>query len=181
MEIFIIVVAIIAMWVGAICFNPLRRKMSGIIGVGGSYLILAGVMLLVMLLSSLFSGAGLGESAFEGIIAIIFLLLCIAYTVYVMLVRCNSVKQRILLPFAAVLIGLGFCLRFLGALIFHIPMGNGGSPAAPKAIYNSSKQRYNLVAETELYADYMLENGSDSIRIIKNDGLPSGWSSDDGF
>lgn len=98
-----------------------------------------------------------------------------------MLVRCNSAKQRILLPFAAILIGLGFCLRFLGALIFHIPMESGKSAKAPKTIYNPAKQRYNLIDETDLYADYMLENGSDSIRVIKQDGLPSGWSTDDGF
>lgn len=61
MEIFIIVCAIIAMWAGAIFYNPLRRKMAGIIGVGGSYLILAGVMLLVMTLASLIGGAGLGR------------------------------------------------------------------------------------------------------------------------
>ena len=155
--------------------------MSGIIGVGGSYLILAGVMLLIMTLSSLFSGAGFGASSSEVVITIVFMLLCIAYTVYVMLVRCNTVKQRIFLPFAAVLIGLGFCLRLLGAIVLRIPMENGKSISAPKAIYNAAKLRYNLIEETDLYADYMLENGSDSIRVIKQDGLPSGWSTNDGF
>lgn len=117
----------------------------------------------------------------EGVVSVVFLLLCIAYTVYVMLVRCQTAKQRILLPFAAILIGLGFCLRFLGALIFHIPMESGKSAKAPSRIYNPQKQAYKLIDENDLYADYMAENGGDTVRVVKQDGLHAGWSLDDGF
>ena len=41
----LVVLACLAMLGGAIFYNPLRRRMAGIIGVGGAYIVLIGVML----------------------------------------------------------------------------------------------------------------------------------------
>ena len=42
--IILIIAAIAFMFLGFFAYNPIRRKYAGIIGVGGSYLVLLGVM-----------------------------------------------------------------------------------------------------------------------------------------
>lgn len=177
MDAIVIGVAIVTMLAGAIFYNPLRRKMSGVIGVGGSYVILAGVMFLV---SALTGNFGTDAATSDLVVALVCSLVCLAYMVYVMIARCHTMKQRILLPVAACLIGLGFCWRFLMALFLHIPMENGKSAAAdyPKTLYSPEGQEYHLIDQTDIYADYVSAGGGDSKRFIKQDGMPAGWTTD---
>ena len=125
---FLIIFAIVLMVVGYFGYNPLRKKWAGIIGVGGSYIVLLGVGLLVMMIGSLISlitGGSTEGGIVEVIISVIAMLLCLAYMVYVMLTRCETIAQRILLPFVACLIGFGFCWRLLASIVFHAPMESG--------------------------------------------------------
>ena len=121
--ILLIIAAIALMLAGFLAYNPLRRKYAGIIGVGGSYIVLLGVMLLISSIGQII-GAITGESrasALEIILGLIVMLLSLGYMVYVMLTRCRTVAQRILLPFVACLIGFGFCWRAGRAEISFLP------------------------------------------------------------
>ncbi|MBR6790548.1 MAG: hypothetical protein IKM31_06760 [Oscillospiraceae bacterium] len=120
--------------IGAFGYNAFRRKMYGIIGVPGSYFSLIGMMLIVLLIGQLFSGGEVGASIGEIIGYVVLALVFLAYMIYVMIVRCDTVGQRIMLPFMAALIAFGFVWRFLAALLLHIPMGNG-SPAEVKSVF----------------------------------------------
>ena len=48
-------------------------------------------------------------SMLEIILGLVIMLVCLAYMAYVMLTRCETAVQRILLPVVACLIGFGFC------------------------------------------------------------------------
>lgn len=180
MEGILIAIAVIAMLGGAIFYNPLRRKMSNIIGVGGSYMILIGIMLLVVSIVELFTRSESKSSTMETVISIIFMVLCLGYMVYVMLARCNTAAQRIWLPFAACLIGLGFCWRFLAALILHIPMESGKAQQVvfPAVLYDPSENEFRLQSNSGDHADYYCRATGQSVQFWEADlaeGLPSGW------
>ncbi|MBQ8813801.1 MAG: hypothetical protein IJZ85_04835 [Lachnospiraceae bacterium] len=175
-------VAVVAMLIGAFGYNSLRRKWAGIIGVGGSYLILIGVMLLVAAIGTLIrviGGGSAGANGVEIVTSIIFLLICLAYTVYVMITRCTTVMQRIMLPIVAVLIGFGFCWRFLAALIFHIPMESGKVEVKfPAVIYDPNGDEYRMQSESGDHADYYCQKTGQSVQLWESDiedGLPNGW------
>ncbi|MGM9593030.1 MAG: hypothetical protein ACI3U8_01615 [Candidatus Onthomonas sp.] len=121
----LIALAVVAMLGGAIFYNPLRRKMAGIIGVGGAYVVLIGIMLLVACFTQLFGGPNVETNVTEIIVSVVFMVIAIGYMIYVMLTRCTTVAQRIALPFVACLIGLGFAWRLLAAIVLHIPMESG--------------------------------------------------------
>ncbi|MBQ8837299.1 MAG: hypothetical protein IJ002_07325 [Clostridia bacterium] len=145
MEGILMAIAVIAMLVGTAFYNPLRRKVAGVVGVGGSYMILAGVMLFVMLIGQLFNHEEVSVSIMEIVMVIIFMLLCLGYMVYVMLVRCETVAQRVMLPIIACLIGLGFCMRFILMLACHIPMESGKETASvhfPKRVIDDQGETW---------------------------------------
>lgn len=184
MEGFLVVIAIIAMLAGAIFYNPLRRKVDGIIGVGGAYIILIGVLLLVMTIGNLF-GLSSGETQVSDlIVAIVFLLLSIAYTVYVMICKCETVIQRVTLPFVATLIGMGFCWRLLLKLFLHVPMAGGGSSggsgsAIPQYIYSPQGDTYRLTSSDSIHANYECSKTGNKVQFTLNASdklaLPAGW------
>lgn len=121
---FIIVLVLFFGIFGAIFYNGLRRKVFGVIGVGGSYLATIGIMCFVTLAISLFD-----KKSHPSVMDVLGLLVigadCVAYLVYIMITRCNSVAQRVMLPFIALFIAFGFCERFLLGMLLKIPMGDG--------------------------------------------------------
>lgn len=176
-------IAVAAMLGGAIFYNPLRRKMMGVIGVGGSYLILIGIMCLVMMIGQLIQGnAKANASATEIVITILFMIAALGYMVFVMITRCRTAIQRVMLPFAAVLIGFGFCWRFLAALVLHIPMENGKTAAKkaafPSAILSSSGERFELENDSGDNATYYCPKNGQRAQfrdVDFEDGYPAGW------
>ena len=58
---FLIIAAVAFMILGFCAYNPLRRKYAGTIGVGGSYLVLLGIMLLASSVGQII-GTVTGES-----------------------------------------------------------------------------------------------------------------------
>ena len=83
---FLIIAAVAFMILGFCAYNPLRRKYAGTIGVGGSYLVLLGIMLLASSVGQII-GTVTGESnvsALEIILGVIVMILCLGYMVYVM-------------------------------------------------------------------------------------------------
>lgn len=170
------------MFLGFFAYNSLRRKYAGTIGVGGSYIILLGVMLLFSSIGQII-GAISGESnvsALEIVLGVVVMLLCLGYMVFVMLTRCETVAQRILLPFAACLIGFGFIWRLLASIVAHVPMESGehAEGAFPAILYDPSENQFRLLNEGGDNATYYCDKTGQQILFYKSDladGLPNGW------
>lgn len=175
--------------IGASRYNKLRRNWYGIVGVGGSYFILLGIMLLVALISELVNAiaghpsemeAGIGQVIFM----IVVMLAALAYLVFIMLTRCSTVKQRILLPIVAVMIGMGFCWRLLLSIFAHIPMSNGapeggtaGSPF-PSAVEDDHGEIWHKTHEDNEKAEYLCDKtGARQTFWITGNyvAFPNGW------
>lgn len=80
--IILIIAAIAFMLLGFFAYNPLRRKYADIIGVGGSYIVLLGVMLLFSSIGQII-GTVTGKSnvsALEIVLGVVVMLLCLGYT-----------------------------------------------------------------------------------------------------
>ena len=180
--IILIIAAIAFMFLGFFAYNPLRKKYAGIIGVGGSYVVLLGVMLLFSSIGQIIKSITRtsNTSALEIIMGLVIMLLCLGYMVYVMLTRCETVAQRILLPFVACLIGFGFCWRFLAAIVFHMPMENGKNTenTFPATLYDSNENQFLLVNEGGDNANYYCEKTGQRVMFYASDladGVPNGW------
>ena len=119
MVVFLLILALAYFGGSYFAYNALRRKYAGIIGIPGSYFILLTAFLVIGLIRGIFTG-GFGESALELILTILIMLAGIAYTV-LMILRCETLADKILLPIAAVLIGSGFCIRLLRPLSSMCP------------------------------------------------------------
>lgn len=183
MSVVVLLAIVFIVW-GFVGYNSLRKKWSGIIGVGGSYLILLGIMCIVMLIGGLISKLGGGstgaDSAVDIIMPIIFALVGIAYMVMVMLTRCKTASQRIMLPLVACLIGGGFCFRALAALVFHVPMENGNSDEFefPKFLYDESENPWELMNNGADNANYYCQKTGETKTFYKSDfdiGSPIGF------
>lgn len=135
--------------VGTIGYNGLRRKWAGIIGVGGAYVILLGIMLLIGSVGTLvqwIAGQEVHTSAGEMIGTVIVAVLCLAYMAMVIVGRCETTAQKVMLPLAACLIGAGFIWRLLLAVVAHVPMDSGKSEGSalesmPDVIYDTNNGR----------------------------------------
>ena len=177
----LVVLACLAMLGGAIFYNPLRRRMSGIIGVGGAYIVLIGVMLVIMCIGQLFGAAGAAANGTEIVMSVVFMVLALGYMVFVMLTRCSSASERILLPFAACLIGLGFAWRLLGAIVLHIPMKNGKTERKsvfPASIIAPDGETFTLENDSNDHATYYCSRTGQRAQFRDadfEDGFPTGW------
>lgn len=178
----LIALAVILMLAGGIFYNKLRASVYGIIGVGGSYMATIGIMMLFLLLTSLFTWTLPVANITELIVSIIFMLGGVGYLVYVMLTRCQTVMQRVLLPFIAVMIAFGFCWRFVLMLVLKIPMGNGEPAAAeakfPASLTDDQGELWRLQSDSGDHADYYCpKTGSTTTVWYTGDyvALPAGW------
>ena len=165
---------------GAIFYNSLRRNWYGVLGVGGSYFIVIGLMLLVSLLATWFGKGEVGMARAEMITMIVIMIAALGYMVFLILVRCKSVKQKIFLPVVALLMGFGFAIRLMMALVLRIPMGDG-KPAAsvfPKIVYDPQGEQYRLQNNSGDHATYYCQKSGQSVQfrdVDFEDGLPGGW------
>lgn len=163
------VIMLILCLVGTIGYNSLRRKWAGIIGVGGSYVILLGVMLFFATIATVFkmitgqetSGAG------ELIGTVLVMVICLGYMVLVIVGRCETTAQKVLLPLVACLIGAGFIWRLLLAIVAHVPMDDGKSGASgsvlesmPDIIYDTNDNRA-VYRKQGNYGDHVTYYGPD--------------------
>ena len=175
----LITLAVCVMLAGGIFYNKLRTKFYGIIGVGGSYFSTIGIMGLFMFVGSLVGG--MAGNVVEIIMTAIFVLLGLGYLVYVMIVRCQTVAQRIFLPLVAVMIAFGFCWRLLFAIIFKIPMSNGAPTAAskfPNALTDDQGNTWRIQSDSGDHADYSCVKTGGSITLWYTGdyvNLPAGW------
>lgn len=165
------VIMLILCLVGTIGYNGLRRKWAGIIGVGGSYVILLGIMLLVAVIGTLIkaiTGQELGSGAGEIVGTVLIMLVCLGYMVLVIVGRCETTAQKVMLPLVACLIGAGFIWRLLLAIVAHVPMDSGESDTSasaldsmPDVIYDTNNGRavYRKQGTYGDHVDYYGPNG----------------------
>lgn len=171
--------AVVLMLGSAIFYNKLRAKVYGVIGVGGSYMALIGMAMLCALIVSLFGGKTF-SSTMEVIIGIIFMVIGVGYLVYVMIVRCNTVMERVLLPIIAVMIAMGFCWRLLFSLLLHVPMSSGAPEKAtfPASLTDDQGENWYLLSDSGDHADYQCRKTGER-RTFWYTGdyvkLPHGW------
>lgn len=169
--------AVILMLGGGIFYNKLRAKVYGVIGVGGSYMATIGIMMLVSLISMLFGGQGFDSA--ELFVGIIFMLIGLGYLIYVMIVRCETVMQRVLLPIIAVMIAFGFCWRFVLMLIFKIPMSNGApvTQKFPASLLDDQGETWTLLSNSNDHAEYQCRKTGARTTIWYTDylNIPTGW------
>lgn len=164
--------------VGTIGYNGLRRKWAGIIGVGGSYVILLGIMLLIGCIGTLVKlvlGQPVNSSAGEMFGTVLVMLVCLGYMVIVILGRCETTAQRVMLPLVACLIGAGFIWRLLLAIVAHVPMDSGktgGSSldAMPDIIYDTNNAR-TVWHKQGVYGDHVRYYGpnGESVDFYESD------------
>jgi ABC-type uncharacterized transport system permease subunit len=154
MVVFLLILALAYFGGSYFAYNALRRKYAGIIGIPGSYFILLTAFLVIGLIRGIFTG-GFGESALELVLTVVIMLAGIAYTV-LMILRCETLADRILLPFAAILIGSGFCIRFVAAIAFHVPMESGKVESAsfPASMRDSGGDIWELGNHNDVSAEY---------------------------
>lgn len=114
--------------VGAFGYTSLKLHWGHIISVGASYLILCGVMSIVILIRGLFrfiTTGSLGEDGIAGIIVCL-IFAVIAVFLYIRAFSCcETVSQRILLPFVAFFLAFGWTIRFVLSFITHVPVDAG--------------------------------------------------------
>lgn len=182
----LLIAAFALMFVGFFGYNPIRKKWAGVIGVGGAYIITLGILLGVSLIGSIIGtilGAPTGgTSVVEVLLIVVFAVLCLGYMVYVMLTRCQTVAQRILLPFVALLIGFGFCWRLLAAIFLHMPMESGTESndgfAFPKYLYDQADNPWELMNSGGDGANYYCQKTGETRMFYNSDfdlGSPSGF------
>lgn len=171
---------------GFFLYNPVRKKYSSIIGVGGSYLVATGLMLAISLIGAIFSPSI--RSTMDGgiaglIVYIVLALLTIAYLVFIMMTRCTTVIQRVMLPFAILIIAFGFATRLLAAIFLHMPMESGNNDANdafefPKFIYDESENPWELINSGRDNANYYCQKTGETRMFYDSDfdiGSPRGF------
>ena len=180
MVVFLLILALAYFGGSYFAYNALRRKYAGIIGIPGSYFILLTAFLVIGLIRGIFTG-GFGESALELILTILIMLAGIAYTV-LMILRCETLADKILLPIAAILIGSGFCIRFIAAIAFHVPMESGkveDKNVFPTSMRDSGGDVWELQTHNDVSAEYRCAKTGERRQFGVGDfsnGRPFGFS-----
>lgn len=154
MVVFLLILALVYFGGSYFAYNGLRRKYAGIIGIPGSYFILLTAFLVIGLIRGIIKG-GFGETPLELVLTILVMLAGLVYTV-LMILRCETLADKLLLPIAAVLIGSGFCIRFIASIVFHVPMESGKveSVSFPSSMRDSSGDIWELKTHNDVVAEY---------------------------
>ena len=161
-------------------YNALRCKWYGIIGVGGSFLVMFGLMSLVTLVGGLIQDA---SSMIFGNTFVYWILLLVAgyYLGKLMLSRCYTTKDRIMLPIAAVMICFGFIVRLVFGMLINMPMSDGSvsQTGFPTVLYDDQENEFRLQSSSSDHADYYCAKTGESRQFWEADfrdaGLPAGW------
>lgn len=177
--------AFIVMLAAFFAYNPVRRKWAGIIGVGGAYISVIGILGLASIIVQIvkaIGGQGFGSDSSTGeiIMFLVVAVVCLGYMVYVMVARCQTAGQRVMLPFAIIIITFGFCWRLLAAIVLHVPMENGkqAESSFPAVIFDTQENLFRLQSDSGDHADYYCEKTGQTVQFYKSDiadGLPNGW------
>lgn len=176
MDIAIMITALVLGCIGGISYNSLCRKYEGVIGVFGAYFITTGIGMLILGISGL-SKSGLSELLLVFGIAAVALL----YMVYIMIKKCKTVKQRILLPFVAILIGFGFAVRITLKIFLRIPMASPQKETSifPTFLHSPDGEEFRCEWSNSERAEYYCSRTGQKVEFSECDfrsgGSPQGW------
>lgn len=106
-------------------------------------------------------------------------LLAAGYLVFLMLTRCETAAQRILLPFVVLIIAFGFETRLLASIVFHLPMKSGKQEEAsfPQFLYDDENP-WELLNAGGDNANYYCQKTEETKLFYFSDfeyGSPSGF------
>ena len=173
---------------GFFLYNPVRRKYSGVIGVVGSYLTATGLIMTMMIIAAIFIPSmrdTLDGDIASVIISIVFVVATVLYLVFIMITRCKTILQRIMLPFAVIIIAFGFATRLMASIFLHLPMENGKSndgatSVFPKYLIDSDGNTWELMNggygdNAEYYCSKYSGTRSVHISDFQDGGLPAGF------
>lgn len=107
-------------------------------------------------------------------------LLAVGYLVFLMLTRCETAAQRILLPFVVLIIAFGFATRLLASIVFHLPMESGKQEEAsfPQFLYDDDENPWELLNAGADNANYYCQKTGETKLFYLSDfeyGSPSGF------
>ncbi len=181
--IILLIIGFVFTVVGICSYNSLRRKYAGIIGVGGSYLVATGIFMLIGTISDILrkiTGGETRSNTMETVLAIIFAAIGILYLLYVMFTKCTTVKQRIFLPFVALMIAFGFCFRLVLSIFFHIPMeaGEQQNVKFAEVLIDPNGDAFRRESDSGDHADYYCSKTGQRVQFWETDlygGAPQGW------
>lgn len=150
--------------IGFFGFNRLRAAWGGIIGMGGCWIILIGFAALIGAVGEL-TDKNREIGTLLGLIVIF--LLCGLYAAHIMLTRCSSTKQRVMLPFVAALIAAAFVWRLIAHVALGMSMGSpaennansDGIAALPAIIYDEGNNRWQTQGNFGDHATYVNDSG----------------------
>ena len=173
---------------GFFLYNPVRRKYSGVVGVVSSYFIATGLLLLAGIIGAIFipsMRSSAGDDVMSAIIMIIIAVVAVLYLIFIMITRCRTVLQRIMLPFAVLIIAFGFATRLMAAIFLHWPMENGKSDADadatatfPEYIYDHDENPWQLISVGGDNANYYCQKTGETRMFYISDfeyGAPTGF------
>ena len=116
---------------------------------------------------------GKAEKKEKGVVFI--MLICLGYMAMVIVGRCDTTAQKVMLPLAACLIGAGFIWRLLLAIVAHVPMDSGetkasGLDAMPDIIYDTNNARA-VWHKQGTYGDHVVYYGpnGDTVTFYQSD------------
>lgn len=174
----LIPILLIFIFAGFFLYNPIRRKWSGIIGIGGSYLIATGMIVIISLIAAIFSKsarASMDGGVIGFIFYIIIALLTIAYLAHIMMTRCNTVAQRIMLPFVVLILAFGWASRMMASIFFHMPMESGQQPSGftfPQYLYDDDSNVWELMNDSGDNASYYCSSTGGNAHFYDSDFDP---------
>ena len=158
-----------------IMFKKVYAAYAGIMSVGSAYLITVSMIGIIGLLATLFSGKGV--AAIGEVIAFLIVAAIGIFKFISAEAKCTSTKQRVLLPFAAIMLAIGVSWKFVYALITHSSMDLGVPDAVkeyedsrdlnnmPNDIYDDNNRRYMLQGVYGDHADYRSEDTGETITL----------------
>ena len=145
---------------GLLTWKKLRARWSNVIGVGGAYIILLGLMLLFVGIGSLIGGAGFSG---QTVVILVLGMLALVYCVLKML-RLPTIRQKILFPFAAVSIAGAFSWKLIFGIVFHTGLSGTPEGELPTIIYDQENNPWTCLNREGEEAEYQSKDGR-TVRI----------------
>lgn len=178
MIVVIVFIVSVCMIGGTIGFNPIRRKLNGIIGIGGCFICMTGIVMYISLVGGLVSALLSGEKITSNLIEVVILLAitagCMGYMIHIMMTKCTTTFEILTLPLFALFVALGFGWRVMLQYFLHLEMegGTASSRGFPKTIHDSWGVEWRLTSDMGYAGEYVNDAGT---HITVNEGQLDGF------
>lgn len=160
-----IIFTIVCMIGGTIGYNPIRRKLNGIIGVGGCFICLIGIVSFISVvggsITALISGAKIGDDILELIMLLAITAGCMGYMIHIMITKCTTTFEIMTLPLFALFVALGFGWRLMFKILLNMEMESGAASSRgfPKTMKDSWDREWTLISDMGYAGEYVDNRG----------------------